>query len=214
MTETLNRGLDFLERAGLVLLALQIAIFAQLVLATGFDRASEGYPIFVMSTGLFVAGQRRLVARPPNRGAAHWILASRAAVLVMLTLATLAIGFYRLVPEAAPAPEFVPRGLFALLWIVIALKGAGVGKLKPENGMGLCVSWTKQSRLAWDRGHRTLGRVLFWGGLVGLATSLIVEPLTSLALWAATVALAVTTALIESWRAWRFDPARAGGRAV
>jgi hypothetical protein len=53
--------------------------------------------------------------------------------------------------------------------------------------------------------------VLFWGGLLGLATSLIVDPFTSLALWAATVALAVTTALIESWRAWRFDPRRAGG---
>jgi uncharacterized membrane protein len=212
MTATPHREFDFLEKAGLVLLALQVAIFAQLMLATGFDRASDGYPIFVVSTGLFVVGQRRLVAKPPNRGAAHWIRASRAAVLVLLTLATLAIGFYRLVPEAAPAPELVPRGLFALLWIVIALKGAGVGKLRPESGMGLCVSWTRQSRLAWDRGHRTLGRVLFWGGLLGLATSLlIVDPFTSLALWAATVALAVTTALIESWRAWRLDPRRAGG---
>lgn len=212
MTRTPNRELDFLERAAFVLLTLQIAIFAQLVIATGFDRASDGYPIFVMSTGLFIAGQRRLVARPPNRGAAHWVLASRAVVLAVLALATLTIGFYRLVPEAAPAPEFVPRGLFALLWTVIALKGAGIGKLKPESGMGLCVSWTKQSRLAWDRGHRTLGRILFWGGLIGLATSLIVAPLISLLLWAGTVALAVTTALIESWRTWRLDPGRAGGR--
>jgi hypothetical protein len=94
----------------------------------------------------------------------------------MLTRATLTVGFYRLVPEAAPAPEFVPRGLFALLWIVIALKGAGIGKLTPGSGMGLRVSWTKQSRLAWDRGHRALGRILFWGGLIGLATSLVVSP--------------------------------------
>lgn len=214
MSETLNRELDFLEKAALVLLALQIAIFAQLVIATGFDRASEGYPIFVMSTAVFVAGQRRLVARPPNRGAARWLVASRAVVLAMLTLATLAVGFYRLVPEAAPAPEFVPRGLFALLWVVIALKGAGIGKLKPDSGMGLCVSWTRQSRLAWDRGHRALGRVLFWGGLAGLATSLIVAPFVSLALWAATVGLGVTTALIESWRTWRLDPGRAGGRTA
>jgi uncharacterized membrane protein len=106
----------------------------------------------------------------------------------------------------------VPRSLFALLWVIIALKGAGIGKLKPESGMGLCVSWTKESRLAWDRGHRTLGRILFWGGLSGLATSLIVAPLTSVALWTGCVALAVTTALIESWRTWRLDPERAGGR--
>jgi uncharacterized membrane protein len=72
----------------------------------------------------------------------------------------------------------------------------------------LRVPWTRQSRLAWDRGHRALGRILFWGGLAGLAMSLVVAPLTSTTLWATTVALAVTTALIESWRAWRLDPAR------
>jgi uncharacterized membrane protein len=167
-----------------------------------------------MATGLFVAGQRRLVVTSLNRGAAQWMLASRAAGLVMLALATLTIGFYRLLPEAGPAPEFVPRVLFALLWVVIALKGAGVGKLKPESGMGLCVSWTKQSRLAWDRGHRTLGRILFWGGLIGLATSLVVPPFTSFALWATTVTLAVTTGLIDSWRTWRVDPGREGRRSL
>jgi uncharacterized membrane protein len=75
----------------------------------------------------------------------------------------------------------------------------------------LCVSWTKQSRLAWDRAHRALGRILFWGGLIGLATSLVLAPFTSLALWPGTVAVAVTAALIESWRAWRLDPDRSGG---
>jgi uncharacterized membrane protein len=214
MRDTTNRELDFLEKAALVLWALQFAIFGQLVVATGFDRATDGYPVFMMTTGLFIAAQRRLVARPPNRGAARWLLASRAAALTVLTLATLTAAFFRLVPEARPAPEFVPRALFALLWIVIALKGAGIGKLKPGSAMGLCVPWTMQSRLAWDRGHRALGRVLFWGGLLGLATSLIVAPFVSLGLWATTVALAVTTALFESWRTWRIDPARAGGHSV
>lgn len=214
MRDTTNRELDFLEKAALVLGALQLAIFGQLVIATGFDRATNGYPVFLMTTCLFVAAQRRLVARPPNPGAARWLLASRAAVLTMLTLATVAVAFFRLVPDAGPAPEFVPRVLFALLWIVIALKGAGIGKLKPGSAMGLCVAWTMQSRLAWDRAHRALGRILFWGGLLGLATSLIVAPFVSLALWATTVALAVTTALIESWRTWRLDPARVGGHSV
>jgi hypothetical protein len=212
MTHTTNYDFDFLEKAAFVLLSLQIAIFAALVLASGFDRASEGYPIFVMATAMFAAGQRRLVARPPNRGAAPWIGISRATMLAMLTLGTLAIGFYRLVPDAAPAPTLVPRMLFALMWVIIALKGAGIGKLKPGSAMGLCVSWTKESRLAWDRAHRALGRVLFWGGLIGLGTSLIVAPLTSFAMWGGTIALAVTAALVESWRTWRLDPGRSGGR--
>lgn len=210
MTALANREPDMLEQSGLVLLALQVAIFAALVVAMGLDRASEGYPILVISTGLFVAGQRRFIARPPSAGAAPWLVASRAAALVLLTVATLAVGFYRLVPGAAPAPDFVPRVLFALLWVVVALKGAGIGKLKPGSAAGLCVAWTRQSRLAWDRAHRTLGRVLFWGGLVGLACSLVIPPLTSLALWAATVASAVAAALVESWRTWRLDPHRGG----
>lgn len=206
MKDTANRDFDLLEKAGFVLLALQIAVFAALWTTSGFDRATDGYPIFVMCTGLFIAGQRKLATRPVNRGAARWITASRATILVMLTLATLAVGFYRLVPAATPAPAFVPQSLFALLWVVIALKGAGIGKLKPGSTMGLRVFWTCQSRLAWDKAHRALGRILFWGGLVGLATSLVVAPFISLALWAATVALAVTVALVESWRAWRLDP--------
>jgi len=212
MIDTAHRDLDFLEKAGFVLMALQLAIFAAIWIGSGFDKASNGFPIFIVCTSVFVASQRKLAAKPPNHGAARWVFASRAAVLAMFTLGTLAIGFYRLVPDARPAPALIPRGLFALMWIVIALKGAGIGKLKPGSAMGLCVPWTKQSRLAWDRAHRALGRVLFWGGLIGLATSLIVAPLTSIAMWAATVALAVTAALLESWRTWRLDPDRSGGR--
>jgi immunity protein, SdpI family len=212
MTDTARRDFEFLERAGFVLVALQFAILGCMWMTDGFDRASDGFPIFVVCTTVFVTGQRRLAARPPNRGAARWIYASRAAVLTMLALGTLAVGLYRIVPDAAPAPAFILRGLFALLWVIIALKGAGIGKLKPGSAIGLCVSWTRQSRLAWERAHRALGRILFWGGLIGLATSLIVAPLVSFAMWAATVALAVAAALIESWRTWRLDPGRSGGR--
>jgi len=210
MTDTARRDFDFLEKAGFVVLALQFAIFAEWWITTGFEGAPD--LSIIMFTALFVAAQRRLAARPPNRGAARWLFASRTAVLATLTLATLLIGFYRLVPEAAPAPGAAPRGLFALLWVVIALKGAAMGKLKPGSAIGLRVSWTRQSRLAWDRSHRTLGRILFWGGLVGLVTTPIVEPFASIAMWFATVALAVTTALVESWRTWRLDPDRSGGR--
>ena len=68
-----------------------------------------------------------------------------------------------------------------------------------------------RSRLAWDRAHRVLGRVLFWGGLAGLAASFVTPPPASIALFMATVGLAVSLALFESWRTWRGDPDRTGG---
>jgi uncharacterized membrane protein len=208
MTDTGRRGFDIVEKAGFVLLALQGAIFAAVWSALGFDRATDNFPILIMCTTMVIAGQRRLAASPPNSGAGRWLVASRVAALAMLAVGTLAIGFYRLVPDAAPAPPLVPRGLFVLMWAIIALKGAGVGKLKPGSAAGLRVSWTMQSRAAWDRAHRALGRVLFWGGLIGLATCLVVPVFTSIAMWFGTVALAVAAALMESWRTWRLDPDR------
>jgi uncharacterized membrane protein len=214
MTSSTQRERDFLEKASFVLIALQLAVFAKMWIDLGFDRATDNYPVIIMGTALFAAAQRKLAAQPPNGGAARWLFASRAAALAMLTFATFAVGFYRLMPEAAPAPELLAKSLFALMWTVIALKGAGIGKLKPGSAMGLCVSWTKQSRLAWDKGHRALGRVLFWGGLIGLAMSLVVHPLVTVAMWFVTVALAVTMGLFASWRTWRIDPDRTGGRAA
>ena len=208
MTDTGRRELDIVEKAGFVLLALQAALFAAMWNALGFDRATEGFPILIMGTAIVIAGQRKLAARPPNSGAGRWIAASRVAALGMLAMGTLVIGVNRLVPDAASAPPFVPRGLFVLMWLTITLKGAGIGKLKPGSAAGLRVSWTLQSRAAWDRAHRALGRVLFWGGLIGLATCLVVPIFTSIAMWFGTVALAVAAALTESWRTWRLDPDR------
>lgn len=209
MTEALKREFDMLEKAALVVLTLQFAIFAKLWSDFGFAQATDDFPlIFMMVTSLFIAAQRKLGAQPPNRGAARWILASRVATLAMLAFGTLVAGFYGLVPEAAPPPEFVPRALVALMWAIIALKGAGIGKLKPGGPFGLRVSWTLQSRLAWDRAHRLLGRVLFFGGIVGLAASLVAPLLTSAVMWFLTVGLAVTGALLESRRTWRLDPDR------
>jgi len=214
MTDTRRRELDIVEKAGFVVLAVQGAIFAAMWNELGFDRATDNFPILIMCTAMVIAGQRKLGARPPNSGAGRWLVASRLAGLAMLAVATLAIGFYRLVPDAAPAPPLIPRALFVLMWSIIALKGAGVGKLKPGSAAGLRVPWTMQSRVAWDRAHRALGRVLFWGGLIGLATCLVVPPFTSMAMWFGTVALAVAAALMESWRTWRLDPdAAAAGQA-
>jgi uncharacterized membrane protein len=209
MTETLKREFDLLEKAALVVLALQFAIFARMWSDFGFDQATDDFPlVFIMVTSLFIAAQRKLGAQLPNGGAARWIFASRVAALTMLALGTLVVGFYGLVPQATPPPEFVPRALVALMWAIIALKGAGIGKLKPGGPFGLRVPWTLQSRLAWDRAHRLLGRVLFFGGIVGLTASLVAPLSTSAVMWFLTVGLAVTSALVESRRSWRLDPDR------
>ncbi len=210
MTDETARDFDFLERAGLILMAFQIAIYASLWMTGGLLRSSDGY--FLLVTALFVANQRKILRSPPNRGAASWVFASRVAVLAVIALGTLVVAAYRIVPDIVPAAAATVRGFSLLLWIVIALKGAGIGKLKPGSAMGIRVPWTTQSRLAWDRAHRTLGRILFWGGLVGLSTSLVVPPLASFAMWGITVALAVTAALVESWRTCRLDPDRSGRR--
>jgi uncharacterized membrane protein len=97
---------------------------------------------------------------------------------------------------------------WVLLWVVICLKGAAVGKLKPGGLLGLRVYWTLRSHLAWDRAHRTLGRILFWGGLLGLTASPAVSRPTSVALLALVVATGVTVALAESRQVWRSDPER------
>lgn len=214
MNDGTQRGNASLVKGGIALIALQVAIFAKLCIDSGFDRATDGFPVLIICTALFVAEHRRLAGRPPNLGAMRWLFASRTAALSLLAFGTVAVGFYRLVPEMAPAPGFMVQGLFALMWSIIALKGAAMGKLKPGAAIGLCVSWTRQSRLAWDRGHRTLGRVLFWGGLIGLATSLSLMPLVTIALWFGTIFVAVALALFESWRSWRIDPDRTDGHAT
>jgi uncharacterized membrane protein len=210
MTDTTKREFDFLEQAALVVLVLQFALFAKMWSDLGLDRAADNFPALMLGTALFVVAQRRIAAQPPSLGAAGWMLASRAAALAMLALGTLAIGIKRLAPDAAPEPALVAGGVFALMWTVIALKGAGVGKLKPGSAAGLRVRWTLQSRLAWDRAHRVLGRVLFFGGLVGLLTSFAVPPLISVAMWVSTIGFAVGSALFESWRTWRLDSGRGG----
>lgn len=208
MNGTPNRELDYLEKAGLLLLVFQLGVFIKMWSELGLDRATDTYPILVMSTVLIVASQRKLLRAPPNRGAAQWIVAARAMALALPALGTLAVAVKRLAPDLSPAPELIAQTMIVLMWAVVALKGAGIGKLKPGSAMGLCVRWTKQSRLAWDKAHRALGRVLFWGGLVGLFATFVLPLLASALMWFGTVTVAVTLALVESWRTWRLDPNR------
>jgi uncharacterized membrane protein len=129
--------------------------------------------------------------------------------LAVLVITSLLIAFRGL--ATPPARDVSVTATFAAMWAALALKGAAAGKFKPGGYLGLRVYWTTHSRLAWERAHRVLGRVLFWGGLVGLAASFVMPWLASIALFVANIALAVALALVESWRTWRNDPDRTGG---
>jgi len=203
-------GLDFLGKAALVLLTFQAGGLAHMMVVRGLDGPPNGYLSLVMFAALFAGAQRRLARTQVTRGAVAWFTASRAAVFAVLAIASALVVFEDL---ATPSARDVGiTALVAAMWAAIALKGAAAGRFKPGGYLGLRVYWTRHSRLAWDRAHRVLGRVLFWGGLVGLAASFVTPPPASIALIFATVALAVSLALLESWRTWRDDPDRNGGK--
>lgn len=190
----------------LVLLALQAALIAARVSSSGAD-ALLGAPLGVMAATLVLAASNRRLAADPHIGAlTGWLVALRGVVALVLVAATGALIFDRYI--SATAPDEFARGVCALLWLVLTIKGALVGKLKPNGVIGLRVPWTLKSRLAWDKAHRTLGRALFWVGLAGLASSLSIPPTISMLLIIAAIVSAVTLALIEARSAWRSDPER------
>jgi uncharacterized membrane protein len=197
---------SLLHLALLALLPLQAALIAAQVVSSGAD-ALLGAPLGVMAaTVVFAVNNRRLAAEPHVGALTGWLVALRCVVALVLVAATGALIFDRYL--SATAPEEFARGVCALLWLVLTIKGALVGKLKPNGIIGLRVPWTLESRLAWDKAHRTLGRALFWIGLVGLASSLSIPPTSSMALMVAAIVSAVTLALIEARSAWRSDPER------
>jgi len=204
-----HAGIEFLGKAALVLLTFQAGGLAHMVVVQGLDGPPNGYLYIVMLTALFAGTQRRLARAEVARGAVTWFTASRAAVFAVLVIASVLVVFRGL--ATPPARDVTITAAFAAMWAALALKGAAAGRFKPGGYLGLRVYWTTHSRLAWDRAHRVLGRVLFWGGLVGLAASFVMSLPASIALFFATVALAASLALLESWRTWRADPDRTGG---
>jgi uncharacterized membrane protein len=207
VTKHERSGYEFLEQGHLVLLALQFSLVVSTLARDGVDGLRGGI-VGVLAVTVFVFIMNRRLARDDgNRSAARWIIAWRSGVLAVLAVATLLVALDQSRPIGAP--ESVRRLPFVMLWVVICLKGAAVGKLKPGGLLGLRVYWTLRSHLAWDKAHRTLGRILFGGGLVGLAASPVLPPPTSLALLVLLVATGVILALAESWQVWRSDPERA-----
>jgi uncharacterized membrane protein len=210
MNVTASSGFSFLSKAALVLLVIQICVFANIALARGVGDVPNAYSTLILVTVLFMGASPAMAKI--NRGAAGWLVASRAAILAVLAIGSLALAFRDYLQP--PMPAITVQAVFAMMWAAISLKGAAVGKFKPGGRLGLCVYWTTHSRLAWDRAHRVLGRMLFWAGLIGLVLSFVIPPLVSFALWATTIALGVKFALVEAWRTWRVDPDRTDGRTA
>jgi uncharacterized membrane protein len=201
-----HRGLDLLGKAAIALFVFQLGALATMLVKGGLDAIPSAYFILVMCTGLFIGAQRRLTQDRANRETANVLFWSRAAVLAIFAVPSVAIAFRDYLDPSAGS--YILQAVLSAMWAAITLKGAAAGKFKPGGRLGLCVAWTRQSRLAWDKAHRVLGRILFWGGLAGLATSFALPFLTSMAAWCAVVALAAAGSLFEAWRAWRADPQR------
>jgi uncharacterized membrane protein len=205
MTGQIHPGWAFLDRALVVVLGLQVALTASAMFQSG-DNNAAGLAGLSAATVIVLVGNRRLAGDDANRSAAGWLVAWRLGAVILLGAVTLTIAAFRYLPADPPAD--LQRVFFSLLWVVIALKGAAVGKLKPNGLIGIRVPWTTRSRLAWDRAHRTLGRILFWGGLAGLTLSLVVEMEVSLTLWLLVIGIALVMALIEARSAFHHDPER------
>ena len=203
-----HAGLEFLGKAALVLLTFQAGGLVHMMAVQGLDGPPKGYLYLVMLAALFAGMARRMARARVVRGTVAWLTASRAAVFVVLAIASALVVFEGM--ATPPARDVSITAIVAAMWAAIALKGAAAGRFKPGGYLGLRVYWTTHSRLAWDRAHRVLGRVLFWGGLIGLVAGFVLPWPASFALFFGTVGLAVSLALVESWRTWRDDPDRNG----
>jgi len=99
-----------------------------------------------------------------------------------------------------------------IAWLMFVVVGALVGKAAPNAFIGVRVYWTLRSRLAWDKANRLLGRIFFFGGLIGLLAMPFIDLDHDFVLVMAWLLIVVVgggvLAIIESWRVWRTDPER------
>jgi uncharacterized membrane protein len=202
---------DWLDYFGVTLAALQIAMAISMLIA---DKHLDGLSGLIVATVLVIAANRKIVRDRANIPAAPWIAAMRSALLLFLTLGTGMVAADRFLSEgislktSPDAASSIIRLLVMLGWFIIALKGAMVGKLRPNRFVGLRLRWNKQSRLAWDRSHRLWGRILFFGALGGLVASPVLPWNASVAGLGLLIVCALFAAAIESHRAWSADPER------
>jgi uncharacterized membrane protein len=152
------------------------------------------------------AVNRRLFTDAQGRHASVYVTLWRYGVLTLLGALTVLVAVRAYAPEAMP--NGVPTLIAMLVPSVIALKGAALGKLKPNGVIGLRLRSTCQSRLAWEQAHRLLGRILFFGGLIGLCAAPFVPVLVTFVGTGVLVLIGVTAAAFRSRRVWQDDPER------
>ncbi|RQP23075.1 SdpI family protein [Piscinibacter terrae] len=167
-------------------IALVLLGLAVLTLASKFLLAQSAWRVGIDPANSTVQGAARLVM----------LIAMGGATALMLSLG---MGTF----QGGHMPW-----VGALVWLTLIGIGAVIGKVKPNKVTGVRVYWTRHSRLAWDRSNRLLGRIWFFGGLVGLATMPLVNDAAGAMLPAAVSLFGAVVAVFESWRVWRKDPER------
>jgi uncharacterized membrane protein len=104
------------------------------------------------------------------------------------------------------------RLTLSLVWVLLIVIGAVLGKTTPNAFIGVRIYWTLRSRLAWDKANRLLGRIMFIGGLIGVLSMPFVDlDHDTVFVLAGLLIVCIgggILAIFESWRVWRVDPER------
>lgn len=145
------------------------------------------------------AGHRRAM------GVAAWLV---LALQLLASALVAALGLDAL--RSAGAQDVALYGAQAAGWAVLLVLGAVLGKTVPNAHIGLRVRWTRDSRLAWERGNRLLGQMYFLGAIAGLALMPLAGRAGGFVLLGAVTLLGAVAATVESRRAWQRDPERTG----
>jgi uncharacterized membrane protein len=203
--ESPSSSFSLLQQATTVLLVFQAMLLLARLFADGEN--SGAMTGILAATLLQLVLTRRLSAEPQGPHATSYVVLWRYAALALFALMTIALAIDTYAPET-PVPDGLPTWVAMLMAAMIALKGAVLGKLKPNRIFGLRLRWTRESRLAWELAHRLMGRILFFGGLLGLVVAPFVPFLATLAGIVALISIGVTAGAIESRRVWQGDPER------
>jgi uncharacterized membrane protein len=134
---------------------------------------------------------------------------ARGLILAASALVTTLLASLAFAPTTGLDAQRLPLIIAFLIFVVV---GAFMGKASPNPFVGVRVYWTLRSRLAWDKANRLMGRILFFGGLIGLLATPFVNldhDIAFVIAWLTIVAIGGSLlAIIESWRVWRADPER------
>ena len=131
-------------------------------------------------------------------------VAKTIAVATPCIIAAMMGGLALSARPAAGGQQIILVAVCALL----AMIGAGLGKIAPNALVGVRTPWSLTSKLAWEKSNRLAGRLFFWGGLIGaLVAPSAPEPIGMQVFGGAVLLIAVLT-VFESWRVWRSDPER------